>query len=503
MIIRPFLYDFKKTITSKTVIILVAIILLISLTIIPLTRIGSGGPPTGLGQAPVLYYHDGPSSNIGNHYLTYFTNLYGDGISGATVTITFQGAKNFTQMAVTNSSGLAFVTVNAPNASYSVMFEEQLPGGELTTSLPDPASIHSPSGVITRIGGGFGGGGFGDASIQAVVDKHNSSKRDIQVFYAAAFGAVPSTYTLYYKVVSSFGGYSCKGTGGCPFNYTDMTSLGNLNGYLETLDPTIPTGLNETAQVWFELFSQTKTEVGSTNFSAFELRQPRQPIMSTGIASFFFSGVFGFFIPLMAIIGSYSSYGKDRLTGVLESVLARPVTKRGLAMSRFLSTVLSFTLASAAAVGVVDLLLNSVGGSFLDQSYVLAIIAGLAVEVAAFTGLIFLLSHLLKSTGALLGISIVLFLVLDFFWSLIILLLTFLLGGTSGSAVALQATFLSYYANPAQFLSLINVYVLQSSSGVLLQSSSYGVTLLAVILDGILWAVLPFIAFLYLAVKRD
>ena len=165
MIIRPFLYDFKKTITSKTVIILVAIILLISLTIIPLTRIGSGGPPTGLGQAPILYYHDGPSSNIGNHYLTYFTNQYGDGISGATVTITFQGAKNFTQMALTNSSGLAFVTVNAPNASYSVMFKEQLPGGELSTSLPDPASIHSPSGVITRIGGGFGGGGFGDASI--------------------------------------------------------------------------------------------------------------------------------------------------------------------------------------------------------------------------------------------------------------------------------------------------------------------------------------------------
>jgi hypothetical protein len=110
---------------------------------------------------------------------------------------------------------------------------------------------------------------------------------------------------------------------------------------------------------------------------------------------------------------------------------------------------------------------------------------------------------LLKSTGALLGVSIVLFLVLDFFWSLIILLLTLLLGGTSGSAAALQATFLSYYANPAQFLSLINVYVLQSSSGILLQSSSYGVTLPAVILDGILWAVVPFLAFLYLAVKRD
>jgi ABC-2 type transport system permease protein len=363
MIIRPFLYDFKNTITSKTVIILVAIILLISLTIIPLTSIRSIGG-TGVPSSPILYYQDGVSPNFGYHYLTYFTNQYGDGISGVTVTVTFTGPTNHTNTVVTNSSGLAFVKVTAPNASYTVILKEQLSGSSFTTSLSDPTSIHSPPGVIRRVGG-FGGGS-GDASIQSVEDKHNSSKRDIQVFYAGNLGAVPSTYTLYYKVVPSFNGFYCKGNGGCPYNYTDMTSLGNLNGYLETFDPTIPTGLNETAQVWFELFSQNKTQVGSTNFTAFDLRQPRQPIMSTSIASFFFSGVLGFFIPLMAIIGSYSSYGKDRLTGVLESVLARPVTKRGLAMSRFLSTVLSFTLASAAAVGVVDLLLNSVGGSFLD-----------------------------------------------------------------------------------------------------------------------------------------
>ena len=503
MIIRPFLYDFKRTITSKTVLILVAIVLLISLTIIPLTSLRSTGGTTPP-QAPVLYYRDGVSPNLGYHYLTYFTNQYGDGISGVTVTVTFQGPTNHTSTIVTNSSGLAFVTVRAPNASYSVAIREELSGNSFSTTLPDPASSPNTGGAVTHIGTlGYGGGGIGQASIQTVVDKRNSSKMNIQVFYAAKYGAVPSSYTLYYKVLPINNGIFCKGTGNCPFNETDMTRIGNLNGYLQIFDPSIPTGLNATADVWFELFDSNRIAVGSNDFSAFQLRRPPQPVMSTSIASGFFSVVLGFFIPLMAIIGSYSSYGKDRLTGVLESVLARPVTKRGLAMSRFLSTVLSFTLASAAAVGVVDLLLNSVGGSFLDQSYVLAIIAGLAVEVAAFTGLIFLLSHLLKSTGALLGISIVLFLVLDFFWSLIIFLLTLALGGTSGSAVALEATFVSYYANPAQFLSLINVYTLQSSSGVLLQPSSYGVTLPAITLDGILWAVVPFLVFLYLAIKRD
>ena len=281
-----------------------------------------------------------------------------------------------------------------------------------------------------------------------------------------------------------------------------MTKLGDLSGYREIFDPSIPAGLDGTDEVFFTLFNQTGTAVQSSNFGLFQLRQPPQPIMESNIASSFFSTILGLVIPLMAIIGSYSSYGKDRLTGVLESVLARPVTRRGLAMSRFFSTVAAFTIASAAAVGVVDLVLNSVGGSFLDQSYVLAIIAGLVVEVAAFTGLIFLLSHLLKSTGALLGISIVLFIVLDFLWSLIIFLVTLALGGTGGSFVALQATFYSYYANPAQFLNLINAYVFQSSNTAV-QASSLGVTLPAIVLDGLLWTTVPFILFLYLAVKRD
>ncbi len=93
------------------------------------------------------------------------------------------------------------------------------------------------------------------------------------------------------------------------------------------------------------------------------LRIPKVPIEVTNVAASFFSGLLGFFIPLMAIIGSYSSYGKDRLTGVLESVLARPVTRLSLGVSRYLSTMIAFVLAVAASVGVVDLILDSVGAA--------------------------------------------------------------------------------------------------------------------------------------------
>jgi ABC-2 type transport system permease protein len=225
--------------------------------------------------------------------------------------------------------------------------------------------------------------------------------------------------------------------------------------------------------------------------------------LATDVASSFFAGILSFFVPLVAVIGSYSSYGKDRITGVLESVLARPVTRRGVAISRFLSTILAISIATIASVGIVDLILNSVIGSSLSASYMLSIVAGLLVEISAFTGLVFLFSHLFKSTGALLGLSIGLFIFLDFFWGLIIFLLTIALGGTIGSAVFLQATIISYYANPAQFVALVNIFVLQTTSGIAIQASNYGLTLPALVLVGIFWSVAPFIIFLYLAVKRD
>ncbi len=489
MIIRPFLYDLRRTITSKTLLILVGIILLISLTVIPLATIRSSGS-VGLGQAPVLYYHD-----VGYHFLSYISNQYGDPISGVTLSVTLAGtSQNYTGSAVTDSSGLANVAIpNAPTGSYVATVKEVIGGGEagLTSNLQDAGP-----GVVQSFGSSFN-----TRTISMVTDKYNASKREVQVFYVGAYGAVPTSYSLYYKPINSSGiQYYNKPY---PFNESQMTFLGSLSDYHEIFDPSLPANLNPNGMVWFELFAQNKTAVSWNEFSPSELRQPRQPVVVSSIASFFFSGILAFFVPLMAIIGSYSSYGKDRLTGVLESVLARPVSRRGLAVSRFLSTVTAFSVAVVVSVGVVDLLLNSFGGSFLSQDYALAIAGGLIVEVAAFAGLIFLLSHLVKSTGALLGISIGLFVILDFFWSLIIFLLTSLLGATQGSAVSIQVTLLSYYANPAEFISLINTYVLQSASGVIIPSSSYGVTLPAIVLDGILWAVAPFILFLYLAVKRD
>ena len=483
MMIRPFLYDFKRTITSTSVLILIGIILLISLAIIPFTTpIVSSFRGSA---SDILYYRD-PGAY---HFIVFSSDQYGQPLQGTKISMSLSGVKTYANATTTNSEGYAFITLSAPNGTYTLAVNE--------TSGANMASF----------GGYLFGSPIGEpqfsigSPISTVQDKANASKRDVQTFYAALYGAKPSGYSIRYKVAATSPPPPYKDS--TPYAKDQMDFLGNLTDYRQVFDPAIPSGLSGTTGVWFELFAPNGTAVSGTEIPVFELRQQQFRPEATNIASSFFSTILSFFMPLAAILGAYSSYGKDRLTGVLESILARPISRRGLAISRFLSTLTALAVAAIVSVGLVDLVLNEVVGSVLSQDYALAIISGLVVEIAAFTGLVFLLSHLVKSTGVLLGISIVLFVVLDFFWGLIIFLLTLLLGGTSGSAVALEATLVSYYANPAQFLQLINVYVFQSSSGTTLQSSNYGVTLPAIVLDGFLWAILPFLAFMYLAVKRD
>lgn len=485
--IWPFLYDIKRTITSKTVLILAAVILLISLAIIPFTSVGTSSV---IGQYPVLYYHD----SAGYHFLVYTFNQYGDPLSGINVNVTLTGTATYSARNVTDNSGIAKVLLNPSSGNYQASVSESTQGATYPLSgyLSD-----APTGRVQSLGStGF------SQEIMSVIDKSNASKRDVQVFWSGDYGSAPSSYTLYYKYLNtSFLQFYGKPY---PFNETEMTRLGSMpsSNYHQIFDPSLPSETNPQGMVWFELFNQTGQAVTWAQFSPQELR-PTFRVNTFSIASFFFSTVLSIFVPLMVIVGSYSNYGKDRVTGVLESILARPVTRLGLSLSRFLSTVIAFSGAVIACVGIVDLLLLRYGGSYLPGDYALAIMGGLVVEVAAFTGLIFLLSHLVRSTGLLLGLSIIIFLILDFFWSIIIFFITILLGGTLGSAVALQTTISSYFANPAQFLTLINVYFLGSGVGVQIQPATYGVTPPALVADGVLWSVLPFALFLYLAIKRD
>jgi ABC-2 type transport system permease protein len=285
------------------------------------------------------------------------------------------------------------------------------------------------------------------------------------------------------------------------------TLLGILNDYHAIYD--IKLARNASGFVQLGVFSQNGTllQVGG-GFDTRELRVRPLSLGSDVIVTAFVAGILALFVPLMTVLAAYSTYAKDRVTGVLESILSRPITRRGLSLTRYTSVFLAMSAAIIIALAVIDTIAGTFLGSFLSTSFVLATIGSLIVEAAAFIGIVFIFSHLLKSTGAVIGLSITLWAVFDFFWSLLIFIISSALGFTVGSEGFTRISILSDFLNPAQFYSLVGTYFANSTiggigGGVSIQPSAYGVTAITISAAAVLWIALPLGLFLWLAVKRD
>lgn len=231
------------------------------------------------------------------------------------------------------------------------------------------------------------------------------------------------------------------------------------------------------------------------------------------VAVSFFDTLFGSFTPLLTIITVYSVYGKDRVSGVLESVLAQPITRMGLSLSRYVSSFAGISMATIASVAVLDLLAQRFSGSFIDVSILIPSTAALLVELAAFVGIMMLLSHLVRSSGSLIGIGVGMFLVIDFFQGVIVNLLMSILGIQSGSAGFYHLSVGLEFVNPAAFVSLVDTYLTGSITSVglpVLAGQSFsivpqanGITIPTMVAAAILWILVPFACFLYVAIRRD
>ena len=219
--------------------------------------------------------------------------------------------------------------------------------------------------------------------------------------------------------------------------------------------------------------------------------------------------IFLFLIPILAIFEGYIIYGKDRTNGVLESVVTRPTTKGQILFSRFLACVVSILIALVASTLIIDAGVASYFASGLPASMMIALIAAYLVSGAAFVGLVFLFSHLVKSQTSVLGLSITVYLIMGLFWSTIgILLLIFgmnLHPGTLGfdrAAVALA------FVSPAYFGSNVVLYVTRTdmiggifSSGV--SPATLGVTLVSLVAVGVAWMAIPILSSYLMAKKFD
>ncbi|MGD0318530.1 MAG: ABC transporter permease subunit [Nitrososphaerales archaeon] len=513
---NPFVYDVKKTITSKSVLLLIAVIVLIGFAIIPAyTPAGSSQP--GLNDNVFAYY-----DSAGYHFLAFTWNQFGQPVSGVDVQLNFTDPTGtHSGSAVTNSSGAGQASIPATanvNAAYALAVQQ--PGGYESISSGQQAFW-----VYTQNGSQLALPGqtvllLGSGTVTQVTDGQDSSRQDILVNWVADFGKEPSGSQAYYKFVnaSSDGGFCID----C-FTYplknltgSGMLPLGTLDSFRQTFGaPPLEPHLADGSTVFVQVFlpNGTGTDAYATFLVASLYPQPPPPVsqsQANSNAIGFFENLFGLFIPLVAIAGSYDSYGKDRVSGVLESVLAQPISRRSLSLSRYLSSFAAMAVAVVVAVGVVDLITFHYSGLFVASNVILPSTAAFMVELAAFIGIMMALSRLLRSSGSLVGLGIGLFIIFDFFWGFLLVLLAYVTKIGMGSVPFIRLFIGAEFLNPAQFIALVDTYLTHSVSSVvfsfggsLIIPSDYGVTVWSIAATGALWIAIPLAAFLYLSTRRD
>jgi len=471
---------------SKSVIIPMLVIILLSLALVPIVKLASAPPTFSSGGTTVVGFYSAPNY----HFLAYSFNTYGQPVLGNQVNITVVDSSGTRSSTVTtNSSGLASLTLSGGSAgqvAYSVKV-----GAQLVTEGVFPPNVSS--------GESFGVAGSPLASVQ---DPSNSSRSDLLSFLEGPNGSLPSMFRIYYNYSSGIGPESNNPT------ESQMKYLGTPSSYVSIFK--LPDMPPNTSSVSLAAFDSNGTLVYLTSYS----------IESGGGASFapptpsevftlFVSGVLALVIPLMAILVAYNSYGKDRVTGILESVLARPITRRSLGLSRYLSLVIATSVSLVVTMLVMELISKALLGDILPPTYAASTVLALIVESASFIGIMMLLSQFLRSQGSMILVGIGLWIILDFFWGVLILFASFALGIQIGSGNYLGLTIQSSFFNPAQFYSLVGEYLggLSVSSVIggstPISPATYGLTPLTLGITGVFWVLAPLSAFVYYVVRRD
>ncbi|MGC2288852.1 MAG: ABC transporter permease subunit, partial [Thermoplasmata archaeon] len=338
------------------------------------------------------------------------------------------------------------------------------------------------------------------------------SYNELLVFYPGPNGTAPPGYQVYWAVPQNQTGLVT------PLPESAMHRLGTLTQIHQTFHLVVPVPPTSTGpctafqcgpgNLQVELFTSDGQLVATdTNQSAGNFFPPTGLAAGTSITFGFAGIVMVILVPLMAVLAAYSVYGKDRLTGVLEGVLVRPVSRLGLVASRYLAVITALCIAVLAGVITLDALVAWVYGGFLPLAVVGVILGGLLVEVGAFTGITFLLSHVLRTTGGLVGIGLAIFAFFTIGWLVLIPLLGALTGVyfTPGFQTAIvELAFL----NPTQFLILGEDLFLGSVQGIFYPGApgvpiAYGITDGSVIGAALAWVIGPAALLFYVVRRRD
>jgi ABC-2 type transport system permease protein len=493
---RPITYEIKRTLTSKFVIIM--IVAIVGLASLLAYENGSTFSTVNVPTTPELttgYYINGQNLTM----VGYFHDAYGHPIDHITA---YYEYNNTFYSSAANKYGFANATIPAipTGKPVTVLVNFTYERFRQPVSSPQTAFQINALNLFSGL-----------TVVNGIFNPANKSNLGLLALYVGSGGSTAPPITFYISQIN-LSRVSSVNPASLEANSTFSVTQ---SGFVETtIFPQVTAadrGMN---------YSVVATNTTGA-FIAFTTSSDTSPVGILGPLSLYtklsqsdlqglvFSGtsqILGFLIPILAIFAAYLTYGKDRTTGVLESVLKRPITRGEIIFSRFISNSVAIIGAVALSMLFSDLIINHYLGSYLSAYFDAYFIWTYVVEGLSFLALVYLFSHLVKSQGALLGAAIAIFVVWDLFWTIIPIAILSALGIGSSTNTYLSAEVLFNYISPAGYGSLVQTFFtgkigLISSTSI--NPALFGINVPLLITAGILWMVVPFAIAFSLAVKRD
>ncbi len=129
----------------------------------------------------------------------------------------------------------------------------------------------------------------------------------------------------------------------------------------------------------------------------------------------------GLFVPIIAIAMSYDAVAKERMQGSLELLLARPASRTGIAVGKFLGSFLSVGLPMLGVLLGAVLGVAGVSGKWPDLTFVVAFVVGTLGLIAVYVLIMQIFSTLAKSAGTAILSALVVWIVFNIVWNLVFL----------------------------------------------------------------------------------
>ncbi|MGC8516034.1 MAG: ABC transporter permease subunit [Thermoplasmata archaeon] len=488
---RAFFFDFRKTVTGKFSIAMIIVILLFSV-IVGLV-FGSFSSSSSNNSLNSIGYYE----NNSLHIAVLGTDQYGNTISGLPISVGYNGSYfNGTSDSYGFFNATIPVILNQTlvEANGFEYFQYNYSSSSINSGFADFGTVYYSNSSNPKLA-------FFNAdvvNIWSVAQKSSSTNRSIALFYVGPDGTKAPPMTLYANPVANNVAVNVPAPG------TNISTKGliDLGTYSNFSYIVIPAGVgvhNGTGTFQLYLVNLTGNVYQSTVVDLYTNVSTSQV---TIVFLAVISELFAFLMPLLAIFSAYLYYAKDKTNGTMESILSRPVTRGRLIASRFLSNVVVSLIALAAGIAAIDVLSSRYTGVFLPEYQVLDIIWAYFVIATAFIGLVYLIAQLTKSTGLVLGISIVFYIVLVLFWStLSSLLLPLALGLVPGTIPYSHAYIIINSFSPIGYANLVTTYLEDNIVGI--SFFSLGVSFTEILIVGIVWLIVPFGLAFMLARNRD